>query len=64
MNIKCISFDEEQNILTLELNEEAKQFLLEHAVNDLLFKALKTILENESGTAVSGVQSDCSSAKS
>lgn len=58
MKISCIAFDEEQNILTLELDDEAKQFLLEHAVNSLLIKALNE-LEKNGGTEVSGVQGDC-----
>ena len=58
MKISCIAFDEEQNILTLELDDEAKQFLLEHAVNSLLIKALNE-LEKNGGIEVSGVQGDC-----
>lgn len=43
MKISCIAFDEEQNIITLELDEEAKQFLLERAVNSLLIEALEKL---------------------
>lgn len=57
MNIRCISFDEEQNVMTFEMDDEAKQFLLEYAINDLLKKSLAA-LEDEYGKEVSGLQSN------
>lgn len=47
MKMSCIAFDEEQNIITLELDEEAKQFLMERAVNSLLIDALEKLNESE-----------------
>lgn len=60
MKFECIAFDEEQGIITLDIDEEAKQFLLEYAVNDIVRKGLETMMETENGTKVSGVQGDCS----
>jgi len=47
MKMSCIAFDEEQNIITLEMDEEAKQFLMERAVNSLLIEALEKLNEAE-----------------
>lgn len=63
MKFECIAFDEEQGIITLDVDEEAKQFLLEYAVNDIIRKGLE-MMGTENGTKVSGVQGDCSPTES
>lgn len=63
MKFDCIAFDEEQGTLTLDIDEEAKQFLLEYAVNDILKKGLELLSENQSGTEVSGVSGNCTVAE-
>lgn len=45
MKLECIAFDEEQNIITLEIDEEAKQLLLDIGFNKLLMDALEKISE-------------------
>lgn len=64
MKFDCIAFDEEQGTFTLDIDEEAKQFLLEYAVNDILKKGLELLSENQSGTEVSGVSGNCTVAES
>lgn len=59
MKFECIAFDEEQGVITLDIDEEAKQFLLEYAVNDIIRKGLKMMTETENGTKVSGIQGNC-----
>jgi len=56
MKMEVINFDDEKNILELNVDEEAKQFLLEFAVNELLRKAL--------GTEISDLSGDCASPES
>ncbi len=64
MKFDCIAFDEEHGVITLDIDDEAQQFLLEYAVNDILKKGLEKMMEEKNGTEVSGVQGDCTSAKS
>jgi len=45
MKLECIAFYEEQNIITLEIDEEAKQLLLDIGFNKLLMDALEKISE-------------------
>jgi hypothetical protein len=47
MKLSCIAFDEESGVLTLEIDEEAKQFLLERGVNSLLMETLEKLNEQE-----------------
>jgi hypothetical protein len=56
MKMECISFNEETNVIELEVDEEAKQFLIDFAFNELLRKAL--------GTEISNLSGDCSSPES
>jgi len=64
MKFECVAFDEEQGVITLDIDEETKQYLLEYAVNDILKKGLQCLMESYDGTEVSGVQGDGASAKS
>jgi hypothetical protein len=63
MKFECIAFDEGQGTITLDIDEEAKQFLLEYAVNDIIRKGLEIMMEANNGAEVSGVSGDCSPAK-
>lgn len=47
MKIDVIAFDEEQNIISLDIDEEAKQLLLEIGFNKLLTEALENLIEKE-----------------
>jgi hypothetical protein len=64
MKFECIAFDEEQGIITLDVDEEAKQFLLEYAVNDIIRKGLEIMMEAKDGAEVSGVSGNCTPTES
>lgn len=58
MKIDVIAFDEESGVITLELDEEAKQMMMQHAVNDLLRRSLIQMIEEKNGTQVSDLPSN------
>lgn len=45
MKIDVIAFDEEQNIISLDIDDEAKQLLLEIGFNKLLTDALEKLCD-------------------
>lgn len=47
MKIDVIAFDEEQNVINLEVDDEAKHLLLELGFNKLLMDALEKLNENQ-----------------
>lgn len=46
MKIDVIAFDEEQNVITLEVDDEAKQLLLDLGFNKILMDALEKLHGN------------------
>jgi hypothetical protein len=47
MKLKLTKFDEDTGMCELEVDDEAKQFLMEQGFNAVLRKTLEEIIENE-----------------
>lgn len=48
MKLEVVSYDSDQNMISLEMDEEAKQWILDRGFNEILKDAIKNeMLENK-----------------
>jgi len=47
MKLEVISYDSDQNIISLEMDEQAKQWILDRGFNEILKDAIKSSMSEE-----------------